>query len=882
MLVYDSLLPEVTEMVSNALVISAEQCFQTKSRSLIPKTKKTKFSPQLNDAYLQHKKICKIWRESGRPNDSLHPAKAAKLQSQRLIQKLARLEHNKNMINFQNELMEMSRDNMGAVCAKMKHFRGSNSTSTDIPYLDTLCGKYEGANILEGFRRNAEVLCNEIEESDRFESDFLQMCKEDNNIIAQISHNEDKIPPMNLINLKDILFKKLKLNKACDAFKMTVEHLRYAGDNTLLLIVRLINKILSNINTLSSPQLNTAIATVVYKGKNKSIYSHKSYRLVRVTPLISRLIDEYVRPFLQFNYRPLHNPNQYGFTTGMSYLMAALQRHETEMFCVDRKMSFFTVSLDGQSAFEVINRDIQKRELYFAGETGEYWQTSTAEYQSSMTRIKMNGKMSKEFEEKLGNKQGTCKASDHYKVYVAPALEMIDMAELGVWIGPVNSGVSCCADDILGLTNDQHKLQCIIDIASHYGWKYRVEYGADKTKVTVSGSDIDRQFYRDTQPWTMDNQTIEVVDNNDHLGLIISGKNQEQKNVDLKISKARKSLFSLLGAGFAYKCNLSPAVKLHLFRTYTCPILRSGLCSLALGDKYMKSLSLFQRKILKSFLYLSKTASTPAIHFLTGELPVEGQIHRDIFSLFYNVWTNPTTKIYKIVHYLLQNSEENSRTWAVHLRYLSKMYNLEDPLSCLERDPPSKSSYSELVKTKITQFHEKELRAKAETNTYMKYFNVNLLGLSGKLHPAITGIYTENHVRVMKPHIRMLIGNFTTYKLKSERDSQTSSKCRICNSDEYEDDIVHILTFHISTCMKQILEEIKSLCLMSKSSLDFSVIEDNPDTLTQFILDPASMNLNQRVNISDPILPELYKKCRDYCYTADKERRTALSLLSTQ
>ena len=74
------------------------------------------------------------------------------------------------------------------------------------------------------------------------EIEFYKMCSEDNQIILElINEDELKIPKMQLTNLKEIIFKKLKLKKACDIFKLTVEHLRYCGDNTLQLILQLIS-----------------------------------------------------------------------------------------------------------------------------------------------------------------------------------------------------------------------------------------------------------------------------------------------------------------------------------------------------------------------------------------------------------------------------------------------------------------------------------------------------------------------------------------------------------------------------------------------------------------------------------------------------------------
>ena len=158
---------------------------------------------------------------------------------------------------------------------------------------------------------------------------------------------------------------------------------------------------------------------------------------------------------------------------------------------------------------------------------------------------------------------------------------------------------------------------------------------------------------------------------------------------------------------------LSPVVKLHIFRTYTCPILRSGFSSFSLRTAQLESLCLFQRKTLKSILKLSKTAPTPAIHFLTGELPIEGKIHRDVFSLFYSIWTNPDTKIFEIIKYLVSNSQANSRTWSAHLRNLCRKYGLEDPFLSLRQDPPSKFDYKELILTKITAYYERILRQAA-------------------------------------------------------------------------------------------------------------------------------------------------------------------------
>ena len=878
-------IPLLSEMCSKMLVISAEQNFESSNPKVteINKRKSPFFSKEHRIAYKEHEIICKKWRHAGRPNEISHPAKAAKLTSQRNLQWIARESESSVAIKQHNELMDTYYSNISQVCAKLKKIRGDKTKSMEISVIETICGTYEGNNVLEGFRSNTEILCNEKPSEFYQDNEFYQMCVQDNMIIFEITSDENvAIPKMELSDLKNIIFRRLKLNKACDIYKLTVEHLRYCGDETLTLILQLINSIIDNLNYLSSPQLNTSVTSIVHKGKNKPVYHHKSYRQVRVTPLIGRLLDEFTRPTSVRNMRVFQNINQYGFSEGITYMMGALQRHEAEKFCIDMKKTFIGCSLDGESAFEVVNRDIQTRELYCSGVTGQYWKASKYSYNNSVSKIKMNGKLSGELTEILGVKQGHINSSDHYKVYVNPVLETLDESYLGVWIGPVNVSGTCVADDLYLTTETQSKLQAQLDIAAHYGRRYRIKYGASKTKITIVGSQIDMQYYADTTPWTMDGGHVNVVENNDHLGQIVSGIRQEEKNIDLRILKGRNSLFGMLGAAFAYKCQLSPVLKIHLYRTHTCPIIRSGLSSFALRSNQLQPLAIFHRKTLKSFLGLSKTAATPAIHFILGELPMEGKIHRDVFSLFYSIWTNEQTKIYQIVKYLLSMSCENSRTWCAFLRELSGKYNMKDPLACLSVDPPSRSEYKEYVLTKITAHHERELREAASKNSCMQFLNVGMIGLRGKHHPSIANIKTTVEVTKMRPHLKMLCGNLLTYSTKYEQAGLGSPHCRLCDC-KYES-LAHIVASceRFDDVRSKILIEFDELLKDSKNKLNMEMFKQSEEILTQFVLDPTSMNLNDRVHINDPIVPHIFKLSRDLCYAINKRRTKLLKELSEE
>ena len=83
-------------------------------------------------------------------------------------------------------------------------------------------------------------------------------------------------------------------------------------------------------------------------------------------------------------------------------------------------------------------------------------------------------------------------------------------------------------------------LQGLINILGHYGWRYRLIFGADKIKVTVTRCKHDIQYHKENPIWSLYGENLEVAEDNDHLRLVVSGKKEEQKIFDKKIESARK------------------------------------------------------------------------------------------------------------------------------------------------------------------------------------------------------------------------------------------------------------------------------------------------------------------------------------------------------
>ena len=164
------------------------------------------------------------------------------MTSQRKLQTISRESESALAIRQHDQLMDTYYSDMSQVCAKLKKICGDKLKSMEIPFIETICGTYEGVNVLEGFRSTQKVV--------QWKVMWISRTK-------RILPNENvNIPHMQLSDIKDILFRRLKLNKACDIYKLTVEQLIYCGDETLCLILQLLNLIIDNLNYLSSPKIS--------------------------------------------------------------------------------------------------------------------------------------------------------------------------------------------------------------------------------------------------------------------------------------------------------------------------------------------------------------------------------------------------------------------------------------------------------------------------------------------------------------------------------------------------------------------------------------------------------------------------------------------------
>ena len=157
----------------------------------------------------------------------------------------------------------------------------------------------------------------------------------------------------------------------------------------------------------------------------------------------------------------------------------------------------------------------------------------------------------------------------------------------------------------------------------------------------------------------------------------------------------------------------------------------------------------------------------------------------------------------------------------------------------------------------------------------MEFLNVQLIGLGGRPHPALTSVTTTRDIPKLRIHLKFLTGDYpTSYRLARDRGTN-DNYCRICSSSC--EDTKHILVECRATSEyreKLLPELLNTVASIDPSSKILDITTVSSQVLTQFILDCTSLNLSNscRLSYSHPRINEVFRLSRDWCFALNNAR----------
>ena len=185
----------------------------------------------------------------------------------------------------------------------------------------------------------------------------------------------------------------------------------------------------------------------------------------------------------------------------------------------------------------------------------------------------------------------------------------------------------------------------------------------------------------------------------------------------------------------------------------------------------------------------------------------------------------------------------------------------------------------------ILSHHEKVWRQKSAGNYKLQYLNVQCTGLSGKLHPILSWVLTTQDVMIVRPHIKMLAGDYLCFDFLSH-DRGLEPHCRLCqmlcDDPAPVEDYPHIITGCRATANTRTDKLPTLLNIILHFSPNNSILDTpTPKLLTQFILDCSSLNLppDTRIPPDHPGFTEIVRQCSIIINALHKDRTRQLKAM---
>ena len=854
---------DALQFLMKTLTIASDLCVP--SSSSIPK--QSPWNKDIANLLKSCRDVNKAWKQAGKPP---HPHRLfiSRKSFRKQLRQAQRLENTARRMSTYNSIMAAHSVDLRTFYRLVNQQRGTSASITNELVYD---GTTFTENLIEAWMLHFSNLAKP-----RSMPQFNSALLTSNEIAVEnlkSSLLSDVLPLTIPITATEVAMaiSSLKKNKAKDEFDITAEHLQHASSSIAAFITPTVNEIF---NTGVIPQcLKSGIIHPIHK-KGKETNNPANYRGITITPLLSKVIDKILLAH-QRTVVPSTHALQYGFTEGRSCLSAALILSECLSECADLKKPLFAAVLDVQKAFDVINHATLLHKYHSNGLNGNWWMLKESALNGMTARVSYGGELSEEFLISQGSRQGGISSPEDYKIYQLDLLNSISEQRIGLHIGSIPVPTPTCADDMLLLADNFTDLQLLLDMTSSYANDER--YIIHPEKTVIAPFNISPEFFsyiKDAQPFMLDSTAMCVEQTFTHLGIKRS-VNKRTSNMDPSVAErlgvARRTAYSLMGAGL-HGCNgQPPLISLHMYNIYIIPRFTYGLEVLCLSAVDIKALEKQHRSFIKSILHLPKNTANCALNILTGTLPVEGIIDSKIFKFLHQALSQEGV-LRDIILRQHACKQQSSHSWVVYVEEKLRKYSLPNIINI---DNFTKDKWKKLVTCQISVHWKEKLGLEAEDKSSVKYLNP--LFVMGTPHLALSKIDNSIACRRATIKCKLLTGTLMLQSLRVTYKQAYSANCLLCsNGDET---VTHfLLKCHaLATERGRFLPTFKNC--VNFTQINKPLLDTNEETLVQLLIDPTSESISSLFDLQTSTLDKMEDISRKLCASLYNKRLAAVSQL---
>ena len=669
-----------------------------------PPTRKTIYPRSVIDALKKSRRVHAEWKDAGRPKLP-HPKATARKASSRAVRSALRTCAAQKRENKYRAIMDSAFGDQRLFHSLVNEHKAKVQT-TDTLIVD---GKLisDPDTLRDCWADYYEELATPKNKPE-WNDDKLAEAKATMACRIQVCKSSSRTTTVKAEDVTSAI-KSLNKGKAADMDGIRAEHLKDPCDSLVEAMTAMFDGML---DVGVSEEMKTGKKIPIPK-KSKDQKDMNNYRGILISSTFGKVFESLI---LQKNGNIPQSSLQFGFTAGLSPLMAAICL--TEASCESRVQgkNLHVATLDTQKAFDVVSHPILMAELSKTQMPNDLWMAILDLYDGMSERILWEGDLSRPVKTRQGVGQGRILSPTLYKLYMEGVLRALRESGAGVYVGAEFLGSPTVADDVLLADQRPPGLQTLLHVAKNE---------ADDRRYTIHPVKSESAAAKGPPcPMMLGDKEMPHVTALTHLGVT---RNLQISNADIisdRISTAAGACYALMPSGLHGENGISPHASRKILVAYVLPRLLYGLEALIISKTELVNLDRAYKRLLKSLTSLRDGTADAAVYIMMGLLPAEAELHRRILSLYGNITRlKEEHPLRRLGLRQVALPSEKRYGWFGNVCAVAGIYGIEDSIMAAIISPWQKSEWKEMIGKAVNTHWVNCTKTEAEGKSSMKYMS---------------------------------------------------------------------------------------------------------------------------------------------------------------